>query len=411
MARERDIPTPLSAPKEMPHYEGAFIAINNINVLNQPRQTFLDIDLIAQDIARKNLLNPLTVAELDRAQAQEYIDTINEIWGTNHTIDELKQAEGENIEEKYYILIAGERRLKALKQLDTVGCFDCQEAFGKGPCSTRHPHVFKDGNKIEARLMRNFDALTAIDTQASENTHLRPAPQEEALFYDRYYKLKKRINSKYTIAQFSRDVGKSPDTITSALRFCKLPDEIQEFVANGTISYGIGVELQRAREALGLDGLDLKYWLLKAITERFSVAEFSKAVSAEIEMKNSNQTMLGIFDQTQEEEMKKAHRKKIVERNTINMLWGYLSYFNKVLSLFEDGSLGKKDSPFSVRSPLRVYRAVITQEKRLLPHLKGLLTQEEFEETVNVLEASENLISALELTESEETQVFPTLAN
>nr|MBI5455832.1 hypothetical protein [Candidatus Levybacteria bacterium] len=60
---ERRVPgqTPIDAkPAEIPHYEGMFIPLSAVNVLNQPRQRFENIDLLAQDIARKNILNPLT---------------------------------------------------------------------------------------------------------------------------------------------------------------------------------------------------------------------------------------------------------------------------------------------------------------------------------------------------------------
>ncbi len=404
MLRELD-KGPQPKTKEMPRYEGAFIPIDNINVLNQPRHKFENIELLAQDIARKNILNPLTVAELDAGQAQDYLDTINEIWQAQHTLEELRPTDGKGT---YYILIAGERRFRACKHLDSRGCFDCQEHYGAGPCYQRH---FGNRN-VEVRLMRNFDALEAISTQASENTHMRVPPEEEALFYDKFYRVKRKLDPNYSVAHFARDVGRSPDTITAAVRFCRLPQEIQDFVRNETLSYGIAVELERARENLNLDEAGLDFWTVKAIISRVTVPEFHKMVSGEIERQRNNQSVLGLFSQIQEEDMRKTYFKRVVAREMINGIWQFINYFQKVEGLFEEGKLGSNDSPFSLRSPLRVYKTMISLEKRLLPHFRGLLTDAELEEAESVIDESDSLISLTEsLIHAHENTDIATLIN
>jgi hypothetical protein len=400
MAREIDRVSPIPAPKEVPHYEGASIPLDNINVLNQPRQTFENIDYLAQDIAQKNILNPLTVAELGLKEAQEYIDTINEIWQTQHTIEELKTANGNG---KFYILIAGERRLRACKKLDTDGCFDCCDTYGKGPCYERH---FGSRN-VEVRLMRNFNALEAISTQASENTHMRVPPEEEAHFYDRFYKVRKMQDKSYTVTRFARSVGRSPDTIAGAIRYCKLPDEIQDHVCEGRLNYGMAVELQRAREGLELNEFDLRYWMNRALLSGTRVDDFRKTVSREIEMKKTNQSLLGLFTEAQERDMKKQYIRKVVEEAMVAGNWRFIHYFDTLIRLFEEGQLGLDDSPFSLGSPRRSYKALLDKEEELIPHLQLVVSNTRLSRDAAAVSRSKSLISEIDDSEVEEVDIFP----
>lgn len=397
---ERDIPGKTPAiihSAEIPHYEGAFIPLSQINVLNQPRQKFENIELLALDIARKNILNPLTVAYFDKEKCQEYIDAINKIWDTQHSIDELTPVETEDGEHAYYVLIAGERRLRAFKLLNTIGCIDCQEAHGQGPCYQRH-----FGNQdIETRVVKNANVWTTIKIQASENTHMSVPPQDEAHFYSMLYE-SYRNGTNYTISQLARDVGRSPDTIRDALRFCGLPKRIQDFVKEGYISYGVAVELARAKHELGLNDIDFMWWEAEALARQWTVAKFRERVSNEIRNRKNPQEFLGLFTETQEKEFQKSHFKRVVAGEMLSALDSHIRYFEKVNSLFEQNVLGQKDSPFSVRSPLRRFRALIDQQRRLIPHLEGLLSEQKLKDTSLVLETADSLLLSLEgLSDSE----------
>ncbi len=402
-----------AAQQEISQHITSFILLSAINVLNQPRQTFEEIDSLATSIARKGTIHDINVAEYNQEGAQNYIDTINSIWGTQHSIDELVTVPNKDSKENhYYILIAGERRLRAYKLLASDGCLDCQEKYGKDPClnSKRHPHFTDDGT-IEVKLINQPPPVEAIDIQASENTHMRPPPEEEAVFYDRYFKIKKDIDPSYTIAHFARDVGKSPSAIRDALRFCTLPQDVQTDVRNGDISYGIGVQLQRLKNALELDAEEFNYWVMIAKADKVHVSDFTKRVSEVIESKQTNQTLLGIFDEAQEKEMRKMHIKLVVAKHTVLGLWSFIHYFKRIQKMLESGELGRKESPYSIKSPLRVYKTLITQERELIPHLKDLLDTSEIEEAQKVLKLSEEIILSLEQTTLDETQIFPQIPN
>jgi ParB-like chromosome segregation protein Spo0J len=401
MTRETEPTFSIPARQEMLHYVDAHIPLDDINILPQPRKTFEDIDTLAQDLAVHDQLNPLYIAEFTPQQAQAYVDVINQMWKTEHKLDELRYIN--NKIGRYYILIAGERRYRAFKTLDADGCFNCQDNYGRGPCITRH---FPD-KKVKASLMVGVDPLEAIGIQAAENIHTPVPPEQEAVFYDAYFRVRKMTDETYTVSRFARDVGRGEGKITSAIKFCRLPEEIQNYVKDKVISYGHAIELQRARETLGLDAAGLDFWTIKVIVNRLRVPELREIVSREIEAQQSNQTLLGLFTQAQEEDMRKSYFKRTVAKESINKIWGFIDYFQTVLNLFENGKLGKKDSPFSERSPLRVFKALIKIEKRLISHLDGLLSEPELVDSQDVLDTSDLLIALLEKRQGDDIKDMP----
>jgi len=385
-----DIPAP-----EPLHYEGGFISLDDVNVLPQPRQKFLEIDIMSEDISIHKLLSPPIVVELDVLQACEYLEAINSIWGTKFTVERLKSVPRENGEErKFYILVAGERRLRACRKLDTVGCEKHRTENGGENTSCYEKHF--GSRDLEVRMARDVDAWEAISIQAAENIHMRVPPEDEAPFYDKLYRARVKRDPTYTVRRFAKDVGKSPDAIQAAFRFCNLPETVQGYARNGKLAYGVAVELDRARECLELDEAGMKYWTQKALAKRWKVDEFKKEVNAAIEAKNSNQTMLGLWTEEQEEAMRKAHIKRTFAKEVIQVLWADNGYFSRVLESLEDGSLGQDDSPFSIRSPLRVHRALLETLVELNPHLQGLLSSDELRRAQEVLQESQRLLPKLE---------------
>jgi hypothetical protein len=390
---ERDIPriTPDAQMLETPNrFDGVDIPICDINILDQPRRTFEEIDMLAQDIAIKNLMMPLIVVSWDAQGAQQYIDLINKVWKTNRTLSDLKPVTNEN-DERYIVLLDGERRLRACKQLDTIGCTDCQLKFGKQPCYERHFGT----RTVRTSETRDISSVAALRIQASANMHHNVPLHEDAIFYQNYWGAVKEMNPKYTLAQTARDLGRNPASIRDALQYCKLPEEIQEYVKTKEIGFGVALEIQRAIDVLELDEDSIKYWVNVARLDRLSTSAYAEKVSNAIQAKLYPQTMLGIFNEYQEEEFKKAHHKKVVAKDQIYRLWDIIRYFTTVEDMFESGDLGKDDSPYSSRSPLRVYRALIAQQKRLIPHLGSLMHGRERNEAIEVLDVTEELIISL----------------
>lgn len=377
-------------------YRAEHISLHDINVLPQPRKTFEGIEELAGDIARKNLLNPPIVARLSRESCERYILTINLLWGTTYRVENLRPV---NVNEDktlwYYVLLAGERRLRALRALWDTGCEECRASYGPeaaGACFTRHFNT----DSIEVRLCVDILPLAALFLQFSENTHMPVPPHEEAHAYALLFRLIRQASEKFTVAEFARGVGRNPETIRNALRFCELPQSIQDGVGRGLVHYGIAVEIARLQSD-GETAEQLEWWMMRAVTEKKSVAEFRKLIRQYLEDKRMGQiSLLAIMTENQELDYKRSHIRRVVESNTINALWALLYYLRRVRELLASGKLGKADSPFSVRSPIRVLRNVFEEEKALLPHLKDLLRPNEYNEAETLIAEGVKILKQLE---------------
>ncbi|MBI4114804.1 MAG: hypothetical protein HY445_03105 [Candidatus Niyogibacteria bacterium] len=371
------------------HFQGMKLSLDILNVLPQPRKTFEEIEYLANDIAQKNLYNPLTVACFGRSNCQRYLELINLLWGVNFSIEELISVTEDGVE-FFYVLLAGERRYRSCLYIRDVGCERCHEKFGPSGCYERH---FSD-LKVDVRSCIDISPLEAIFIQASENIHMRVPPHEEAKFYNQLFKLLKEINPEYHLSEFSRQVGRSPETIRQALRFCGLPLKYQEYIEKGKIVWGIGAEIAKLYAQGNLNEKDLEWWIIKVVTGNYKVPEFRKMVSKFLFDQNAGQT--SFFDQKQEEQLRRLDFRLVVQRYSIIAIYHSIYYLNRVFDLFVEGKLGKKDSPFSERSPIRIFRKLIELEAKLLPHLRNLLPERENERAQKVIEETKVILSRLE---------------
>lgn len=357
-------------------YIGCELFIPEINVLPQPRRTFERIEELALDIAQKKLMGPPIVAQLSRVNCRDYLKAINFLWGTTFEINSLSPSEKDS-QEIFYILLAGERRFRSCRLLWDTGCTKCIEDYGPeapGVCFHRH---FPSG-KIEVRLCIGIPPLAALFLQLSENTHMRVPPHEEAYAYAQLYKLLKEAHSDFTIARFARKVGRSPETIKNAIQFCELPVSIREPVEEGRIPYGIAIEICRLHRA-GVSEDELNWWVVRSITEEKTVPKFKEAVTNYLFNLQAGQMSLAeLMAEAQIKESRRMHIRQTVQVHAIQIIWGFIGYFEKVYALFEQGKLGKEDSPFSEGSPVRVFRKLITCLRLLLPHMRSWVPKRDY---------------------------------
>ena len=352
-----------------PKYAGASLPIPAVNVLAQPRKTFEGIPELALDVAKKRLLNPPTVARFDEAACRQYVEAVNRLWETSYCADEL-QSRTENGERVYYVLLAGERRFRSCRLLWNEGCAECVEARGKekpGRCFKRHFGCAL----LDVRVCRNIPPLAALFLQLSENTHVPVPSHEEAAAYARLFALIRKADPEFPVARFAREVGRSPDTIRKALRYHLLPPVAKEAVENGAIAYGVAIEIARLQED-GLQPEQLEFWIARAITERRKVKDFRGLVTAHIQERHSGQTsLLDFFQAVQAKDAQRAHLKRTVEANSIQALWAAIHYLGRVQRLFTEELLGPPKAPYSISSPVRVYRTLVERLRELLPAFRA----------------------------------------
>ena len=370
-----------------PHYEGGWVPIDVVNVLPQPRQTFEEIKELARDIADKGLMTPLIVARLNRENCSDYLRVISHLWQTELGIEQLKSY-SENGGEFYYMLIAGERRFRAFKYLESEGCG--QDHGGGENCFESH----FPNRLIEVRLCVDIPPLQAIFLQASENIHMRVPPHEEARFYYNLFTILREVDEKYTLAAFARKVGRSESTIRKAIKFCELPLSIQRSVERGDYPYGKALEIARLIDT-GVNEENLG-WIVKiAMVQDQTVEEFQDWTMKYIRDLMSGQTMLELFTEAQEEAMKKAMIRRVVARNSIRAIWQRIAYLKNVIGLVKEGKLGEEDSLFSTGSPVRVYLAFIGEMEEALPLLKNHLSKAKAKKAMAILTETRGVLEEL----------------
>ena len=178
---------------------------------SQPRKLFSKetLDELAASIEEKGILQPLVVRHLGGGK---------------------------------YELVAGERRLRAAQQAGLTSV----PAFIK---------EIKDDEMLELALIENI-----------QREDLNPI--EEALAY-------RDLLSKfqYTQDELARRLGKDRSSIANALRLLKLPDEIRDYVINGSLSMG------HARALLSVEDKDQQIQIAKDIIEnQLSVREIENLI-------------------------------------------------------------------------------------------------------------------------------------
>ena len=170
---------PYSAEKIPDHHGVDKISIRSIKPNpHQPRQKFDETSLeeLTASIKEKGILTPITV-----------------------------QKEGNQ-----FILIAGERRLRASKKA------------GLKKIPVYIIDVADDAEMIEMALIENI-----------QRENLNPIEEAEAYIY---------LNNRFKLSQekIAKSVGKKRATISNSLRLLTLPREIKESIRNGRLSAGHG---------------------------------------------------------------------------------------------------------------------------------------------------------------------------
>ena len=365
--------------------------LSRIIILPQPRKTFEEISDIGGSILASNLIYLPVLAYFNRPDFEKYLDILSVLWRAPLSIDNylpLGDFDSESGETCYRVLIDGERRIRGCRYYLEHGCEDHSDKKG---CYKLH----FGSEDVEVTLMVGIAPINALFLQSAANSYNRVPAHEDAKFLDNLFRMVRICNPLFPLSRFAKLVGRGTETVRNAVKFCFLPPEVQTMVPE-KIPYGIACEVSRLQE-IGLPDGELKDWANLAVMAKQRVPDFRKSVSDFINQQQSGQTSLfDIFSGKQNEELKKRSRRLIVAKHSVAGLWDFISYFTLVLRLFEDGNLGKGDSPFSERSTLRIFRALIEKEKKLLPHMEGLMPAKDFIEAGKVVKKAENLSLQLE---------------
>lgn len=358
-------------PPESRHkFTGAWLPFESISRLEQPRRTFEEIPSLADSIAVHGLANPITVAQLSEEACARYLDVINKVWGTVHASADLETLTLEG-EKKYHILIAGERRYRAIGLLKEQGCEDCQAQEVAVSCYENH----FQRSEVEVRLMANVSARDALDLQSAENIHKRVPPHEDARFLYEYYRFVKEDEPECTLRGFARGVSRGEEQVRDAIKFCELPENVQDSVKLGQIPYGIAIQISRLHKNsnpnVNVSGEELDWWVIKAITGQYKVPDFKDLIMGYIKEREGGQkSMFEIMTESQRSEFEREQRKMVVEKGILRALHSQIAYLQRVQDLYKTGKLGEKDSPYSQGSPSRLVLKLARVMYQIVPDLR-----------------------------------------
>jgi len=361
------------------HYEESRLKLSNINVLPQPRKTFEGIEELAIDIAEKGLISPVLIARFSKENASRHLKIVNRLWGTNKQTEELKI---NHEDQNFYILIAGERRLRAIRLL-------------KANLDSGLERIFPQ-EKIDVRICNNPSPKDFLFRQASENIHRRPPSWEEAKFYTSLFDILREENKKYSVSQFARDVGKDRETIKRAVQFCLLPKFIQNAVENKKLVYGVACELGKLIEN-GFKQKEVNYLGYKAMIKKWNVNSCKQEVKKVIEESNSKQATLEIFTEKDMQKMENDSNKSSMAKEITKGIFNFAHYLEIFSYLDKKNKIPPSKSPFSDKSVAEYYLKLIEKQEKILPHLRKLTSKEKEKSKKVLFESKEKIETFLTL--------------
>ena len=244
-------------------------AVNNVEPVKKDEK---------EDVSRETLVN-INLIEPNKEQPRQYFDeqALQELADSIKQIGIIQPIVVQK-KDKYYVIIAGERRWRAAK---IAGLKEI-------------PVIVKD--YTEKEIME----IALIENIQRENLN----PIEEAKAYQ---KLIREFSLKQD--EVAERVAKSRVTITNMMRLLKLDDRVQDMIVEEMLTTG------HARALLSIGKSELQYQLANQIyEENLSVRETEKLVKkvlADLDNENAEEIETQIEDTTQLDEIYKSMEENI----------------------------------------------------------------------------------------------------
>ncbi len=380
--------------------------LSALNVLTQVRQTMNPLDLVelAESILAQGQHAPGVVVALTPDEAERYVAEINEWCGGRHNINWLTRTNLDGVE-YYLIVVAGHRRLRA-----------CQMAAKLLHEGTHTSERFTGHYLCEIHFGLTIEQALAI--QFHENRHQQVLIYEEVAAAWRTWRFLTKRNPRLTITAFAKVIGRTASWVRSMLRFCELPESVQQLIEpNGhssRVSYQLLVQVQRLLEVEQKHGrhfteLEVHAMVVRLVVGRVSPKAFAKIVSARIRDLEEGQgdLLLGVSDTRSSRRIALPH---VVQG--AHAIVGYWQLLEKLLSTgaFGDSSPfapltdARERGEYSPGSPIRLLVKITDTMVELLPHLTALAIRErrgrrKLEQALKGLETSRAVLSVLRVME------------
>lgn len=225
------------APERLIFGEHNFMAIPYpwIIILNQVRgKANPEAGRIKESILTHGLINNIDVARMTPEQFEGYFKAVRHIYRN----DPAKKAETfrPGDDGMYYLAYAGHTRYTAIGEIidDKI-----REAAANGS------EFSADQVDIICKVDDNLTTEEILARQMAENLHSTPPPERSAMAIVEYYIYGVMEGLWSSKAEFRRATEDkvTEETLSAALAFVELPNDIREFVFAGTFAYGSAVAL------------------------------------------------------------------------------------------------------------------------------------------------------------------------
>jgi hypothetical protein len=202
----------------------------------------LDVaDLVDSFLKTRKLINHIDVARMDQDALRQYADFVNELWGTNHNVEDCPVGP----DGKYYLCIAGHRRTKGLRQ-----------AVAADPSLPA---------AVKCKIHDTPTALEIVSIQLNENIYREPAKDRQLKIVAETYFFGLANGLWSNQAEFAKQNSErfGHNLVSRAVNYAKLPPEIRYFTEiakdlhiNAAVELGKMVDVLRiyfSRTILGND--------------------------------------------------------------------------------------------------------------------------------------------------------------
>ncbi len=343
---------------------------------------------LADSIAEsKGMISLQIVATFSPKDFWSYSEFVCTVYRRKLSSIEMRQIKKKIGKSNVRVMIAGERRLRALGILWNQGCSECQKQagskVGNGQCWKKHMGTLS--KVVTIRVPATKDPVDLLGIQLAENVHSRPNTYEEADAIAKFAVFLKATNNKMSYEKMAERMGRSPEMIRKALSFYALPTSIRNMVRDKIVKYGFATELARLQDQVKYSEEDLLRELNVALADKRlrKVEVFADHVSglikAYIQKQNATITTLEMVLESVSSEKMIASWLSSDTQTLARILMGG---FSKILSLWEnvDNKLFTDGKLLSVGGFVEDYAKVVPLMEKLLPYVEKGVTVDEAKE-------------------------------
>ena len=185
---------------------------------------------LRESIMASGLLYPPISAHVSEELMREYIDFVNNLWGSKTSVEDI--AERRQEDGMYYLIVAGHSRHQAFEELVDEGRLPADQM-------------------LPTKVTKIASVWDIIELQRADNIHSAPPKERNAMATIEAYEWGRQKGEWKNMTEFvvrSKENSKavSASVLKEMKHFTKLPGEIRTFVLGGSIPYSVGIEMGRS---------------------------------------------------------------------------------------------------------------------------------------------------------------------